>query len=150
MSAMAEVLKKPAFNQWRLFWLVVIPTSLVMIVGMLRTETWNGPAVSSMIQLSVRFAVPWLFLAFAASSLNILFPGDLSRWLLRNRKILGLCFAAAMAWQGTFILWLTIAYSDYYVTEVYVLRDAIEGVMGYTFLFAMTLTSFNFARKLTC
>lgn len=59
-----------------------------------------------MIQLSVRLSVPWLFIAFVASSLHVVFPSTFSRWLLRNRKIIGLCFAAAMAWQLLFILWL--------------------------------------------
>lgn len=136
-----------AVNGWPLFRLIAIPTSLIMLAGMLRVETWGGPAVSSLIQLSVRFAVPWLFLAFAASSLQILFPGPLSLWLARNRKYLGLAFAAGMALQALFILWLVLVHTDYYIDEVYVLRDAIEGVIGYAFLAAMTVTSFMPVRK---
>jgi hypothetical protein len=114
---------------------------------MMRTGLSNGEAVSSMVQFSVRCAIPWLYLAFAASSIHLLFPGPLSRWLLRNRKIIGLCFASAMAWQLLFIVWLVSAYSDYYISEVYVLRDVLEGILGYSFLLAMTLTSFKFGRK---
>jgi hypothetical protein len=142
-----EVLKKKAVNDWTLFWLITGPISIVMVIAMMRTELSSGEAVSSMIQLSVRCAVPLLYLAFAASSIQVLFPGPLSRWLLRNRKIIGLCFAAAMAWQLLFILWLVSLYSDYYMKEVYVLRDVIEGVLGYLFLIAMVLTSFRFGRK---
>jgi len=142
-----EVLKNKAINGWRLFWLITGPISIAIIIGMLGVDLSSGEGVSSMIQLSVRCAVPWLYLAFAAPSIQVLFPGTLSRWLLRNRKIMGLCFAAAMAWQLLFILWLVTVYSDYYVDEVYVLRDVIEGVLGYLFLIAMTLTSFRFARK---
>jgi sulfoxide reductase heme-binding subunit YedZ len=146
-QALHHFLNHPAGNQWPLFWLVSLPVSSVMALSMLRIEAWNGPAVSSLIQLSVRFAVPFLFLAFAASSLQALYPGPFTRWLLRNRKILGLCFAMSMAWQGTFILWLTTIYRDYYITEVYVLRDAIEGTIGYLFLAAMTFTSFQMGRR---
>ena len=141
------LVRHKAANGWLLFCLIAIPTSLIMLVGMLRVETWDGPAVSSLIQLSVRFAVPWLFLAFAASSIQILFPGPLSLWLARNRKYLGLAFAAGMAWQALFILWLVLVYTDYYIDEVYVLRDAIEGVIGYAFLAAMTVTSFMPVRR---
>jgi hypothetical protein len=144
---MNELLKTKSFNGWKLFWLISIPVSIIMIVAMLRIEIWDGPAVSSMIQLSVRWAIPWLYLAFAASSLQLLFPGAFSRWLLRNRKTLGLCFAMSMAWQLFFIICLVTAYSRYYIDEVYLLRDAIEGLVGYLFLFAMTLTSFNFGRR---
>ena len=145
--ALSQILKNKAINEWRLFWLIAGPTSIAMVIAMMGIELSSGEAVSSMIQLSVRCAVPWLYVVFAASSIQILFPGHLSRWLLRNRKYIGLSFAAAMAWQLLFIVWLTAVYSDYYIEEVYVLRDAIEGVVGYLFLFAMTITSFRFGRK---
>ena len=95
-----------------------------------------------MIQFSVRSSVPWLYLAFAASSLAVVFPGSFSRWLLHNRSYIGLCFAAAMAWQLLFILWMVMGYWGYYAREVYVLEDVVVQVPGYLFLFAMTLTSF--------
>jgi hypothetical protein len=53
-----------------------------------------------------------------------------------------------MAWQALFIVWMVTVYRDYYVAEVYVLRDVIEGVGGYLFLIAMTLTSFRPGRQL--
>ena len=145
---MRDLLKNRLLNGWPLFWIASGITSAAMLWAMARTDLSGGPGVSSMIQLSVRCAVPWLYLAFAASALLKLFPGDWSRWLMRNRKFLGLCFAAAMAWQGFFILWLVTVHTDYYVDEVYVLRDAIEGVTGYLFLVAMTVTSFAPGRKL--
>jgi hypothetical protein len=139
--------KNPALNKWGLFWLVAGAISAVMLVAMARTELSTAAGVSAMIGLSVRFAVPWLFLVFAASALQSVFPSRFSRWLLANRKYFGLVYAAAMAWQGFFILWLLIVHSDYYVTEIYVMRDAIEGTIGYAFLLAMTITSFPFARR---
>ena len=142
-----ELFKRRALNSWRLFWLVTGPISVAMVIAMIIKNPSTGEDVSSLIQLSVRCAVPWLYIAFAASSIQALFPGPFSRWLLRNRKYLGLSFAAAMAWQGLFILWLVIGHTDYYVNEVYVLRDAIEGVVGYAFLLAMTVTSFPRGRK---
>lgn len=145
---LGELLKRKPLNKWGLFWLVTAPISAVMLIAMSIEDTSSGPGVSSMIQLSVRCAVPWLFIAFAASSIQVLFPGALSRWLLRNRKYFGMCFAAAMAWQGFFILWMVTVHTDYYVNEVYVLRDAIEGVGGYAFLLAMTVTSFPRGRRL--
>jgi hypothetical protein len=141
------LLKKPWLNNWTLFWLCMAPISLWVLVAMLSTDTTTGEGVSGMISLSVRLAVPWLYLAFAASSMQILFPGALGLWWLRNRKIFGLLFAGAMAWQAFFILWLVTVQRDYYVSEVYVLRDALEGVIGYTFLVAMTVTSFMPVRK---
>lgn len=142
------MLKSKALNGWNLFWLVSVPISLTIILRMTKTDLASAEGVSSMIQLSVRCAVPWLFLAFAASSLQVVLPGTFSRWLLRNRKFLGLCFAAAMGWQLTFILWLVGIHTEHYVNNVYVLSDVVEGTVGYTFLIAMTFTSFKFGRSL--
>lgn len=142
-----QVLTTPAVNGWKLFWLITGPLSMAMIMATVSSNPASGEAVSAMIRLSVRCAVPLLYIVFAASAIQTLMPGPFGRWLLRNRKYLGLCFAAAMAWQGLFILWLVIGYTDYYVDQVYVLRDAIEGVLGYSFLAAMVATSFPAGRK---
>ena len=142
-----DLVKSKVFNEWNLFWLISGPISIAMVIAMTGADLSTGEGVSSMIQLSVRFAVPWLYLAFAASSVQALFPGPFGRWLLRNRRYIGLCFAAAMGWQLFFILWLTTVHSEFYIEEVYVLRDAIEGVVGYAFLIAMTVTSFGFGRR---
>ena len=98
-----SVLKSRAINRWNLFWLISIPMSIVMIVASLEADLSTGPGVSEMISFSVRWAVPFIFLVVAISSLQILFPGPLPMWLLRNRKYIGMCFAVAMAWQGLFI-----------------------------------------------
>ena len=142
-----EFLKNKMINGWKLFWLITGPISFVMVVAMTRADLSSAEGVSSMIQLAVRSAIPWLYIAFAASSLQVLFPGTFSRWLLRNRSYIGLCFAAAMGWQLTFILWLVTIHTEYYVNDVYVLSDVVEGVVGYTFLIAMVLTSFKFGRS---
>jgi sulfoxide reductase heme-binding subunit YedZ len=136
-----------AINGWALFRIITVPVSVVLAIATATADLTTGAGVAAMVQLSVRFAVPLLYLVFAASSLLVLFPGPFSRWLLRNRKYLGLAFAVAMAWQAVFILWLVIGYTDYYVNEIYVLRDVIEGVGGYAFLLAMTVTSFPQTRK---
>jgi DMSO/TMAO reductase YedYZ heme-binding membrane subunit len=141
------VLKTKAINAWSLFWLIAIPMSIVMVVEMMAVDLSTGAGVSSMIGYSVRFAVPFVFLVVAISSLQILFPGPLPMWLLRNRKYLGLCFAVAMAWQGLFIFIMSVFFREYYYEDVYLLRDELEGSIGYLFLPAMVLTSFHFVRK---
>jgi len=141
------VLKHKAINGWRLFWLVSIPMSIVMVFAMMATDMSTGQGVSHMIGFSVRWAVPFIYLVVAASALPVLFPGPLSTWLLRNRKYIGFCFAVAMAWQGLFIFMMSSFFRDYYFEEVFYLRDELEGSTGYIFLAAMVVTSFQFGRK---
>ncbi len=146
-SNLNDILKNKLINKWGLFWLVSIPVSAVIAVELMQTDLSTGAGVSHMISFSVRFAVPLIFLVVAASSVQILFPGPLSMWWLRNRKYLGLCFAVAMAWQGLFIFIMSYFFRDYYYGDVYLLRDELEGSVGYIFLPAMVLTSFHFGRK---
>ena len=69
-----RLLQAPILNGWKLFLLVTMLVSLVVIVQMLGTDYTTASGVSSLIQLSVRFAVPLLYITFVASSLYILIP----------------------------------------------------------------------------
>jgi len=140
-------LKNEAVNGWRLFSLISIPISLVIGTAMTRVDLANVEDISSLLQLSVRCSVPWLYLAFASSSLVILFPGAITRWLMRNRRSVGLCFSAGMAWQLFFILWMVIGHWRYYVDEVYLGTDIAVQLPGYLFLISMTITSFMPVRR---
>ena len=142
-----KALSNKAINQWRLFWLLSIPMSIIMVIAIMGTDMSTGPGISTMIQFSVRWAVPLIYLVVAASSVQVLFPGPFPMWWLRNRKYIGLCFAVAMAWQGMFIFLMSNLFRDYYFEDVYLLRDELEGSIGYIFLAAMVVTSFHFGRK---
>ena len=142
-----SVLNNKAINGWRLFWLIAIPMCIVMVNEMLQADLSNGAGVSAMIGFSVRIAVPFIFLVVAASAVQTLMPGPFPMWWLRNRKYIGMCFAVAMAWQGLFIFMMSNLFREYYFEEVYLLRDELEGTIGYIFLPAMVLTSFHFGRK---
>jgi DMSO/TMAO reductase YedYZ heme-binding membrane subunit len=141
------LLKNKAINKWRLFWLISIPMSITMVAAMMRSDMSTASGISSMIGFSVRWAVPFIYLVVAASSVQILFPGTFSKWWLRNRKYIGMCFAVAMAWQGLFIFIMSYFFRDYYFENVYLFRDELEGSIGYIFLPAMVVTSFEFGRK---
>ena len=146
--AQAAFFDHRALNGWPLFWLLSLGLSAATAFKMARLDLADPENVSSMIAYSVRWAVPFIFTVTAASALPVLFPGNGSRWLLRNRRYVGLSFAVAMAWQGAFIFLMSAFFRDYYYADVYLLRDEIEGSSGYLFLLAMTVTSFQFGRAL--
>jgi DMSO/TMAO reductase YedYZ heme-binding membrane subunit len=146
-TSLNSVLKTKAINGWSVFLLIAVPISMAIVVELMGVDLSTGRGVSSMIGFSVRFAVPIIFVVVAISSLQILFPGPIPMWLLRNRKYIGLCFAVAMAWQGLFIFIMSFFFRDYYYEDIYLLRDELEGSIGYLFLPAMVVTSFPFARK---
>ena len=142
-----SLLRLAVVNGWRLFWLISVAMSIVMVVAMTGVDLSTGSGVSEMIGFSVRWAVPFIYIVMAASSVRYLFPNPFTMWWLRNRKIFGLCFAVAMAWQGLFIFMMSVWFRDYYYEDVYLLRDELEGSTGYIFLVALVLTSFDFGRK---
>ncbi len=148
MSELKELLKNKWVNNWNLFFLISLPISAFMFVPLLSFESITGAEISEMISFSVRWAVPFIYLVIAISSLQILLPNAFTRWLMRNRKYIGLVFAVAMAWQGLFIFIMSYYFHDYYFSEIYYFRDEIEGSIGYIFLAAMVVTSFDFGRKL--
>lgn len=142
-----KILKSKRLNGWSLFYLIAGINSAAVIVYM-PTQNLSEPyGVSEMIQMSVRCTVPMLYLSFVASALKTLFPGKFSRWLLSNRRYIGISYAASMMWQLFFILWMWIMHWEYYTDEVYGLEDIIFQVGGYSFIFAMTVTSFFPVRK---
>ena len=142
-----DILKSRQLNGWPLFYWVAGINAVVVIAYMPTQELAAPMGVSEMIQMTVRCAVPFIYLAFAASSINVLFPGKFSRWLLRNRRSIGFSYAAAMAWQLFFIVWLWTGHWEYYTEEVYTLEDILFQVSGYAFIFAMTVTSFQPVRS---
>ena len=141
------MMRHKAVNSWALFSIVVVPMCSAALLAMTAVDLSSSLGISSMIQFSVRLAVPWLFIAFCASSLVAIFPGEFSRWVLRNRRMFGLCFAAGMAWQLFFIVWLVVGHFDYYMEEAYDYLSLLEQVPGYVLLIAMTITSFRFGRS---
>ena len=142
-----NILKSKYLNGWPLLYLI-IGINTVAVFAYMPTQDLSQPVgVSEMIQMTVRFSVPLLFLAFAASSMKVLFPSNVTRWLLRNRRSIGLSYAAAMGWQLFFILWMWMGHWDYYTDEVYSFDDIIFQVPGYLVILAMTITSFMPVRR---
>ncbi|MFK7830259.1 MAG: hypothetical protein AB8B57_10810 [Congregibacter sp.] len=147
-TAANSILKHKAINGWPLFWLIVLPMNVFMVVAITGFDLSKPGDVSHMISYSVRWAVPFIYFVLAASAMPVLFPGAVSQWWMRSRKYIGLVFAVAMAWQGAFIFIMSAIYTDYYYQDVYALRDESEGSSGYLFLAAMVFTSFSFGRRL--
>ena len=134
-------------SDWLLFATMGIVIGFAVIWELNNIQIINGPAVSAMIQYSVWWSVPWLYLAFATSSIRNLFPGIISTWLMRYRRFFGLCFSMGMAWQLTFIVWLVFGFTDHYINEVYLLSDVIIQIPGYIFLITMSVTSLYPVRR---
>jgi methionine sulfoxide reductase heme-binding subunit len=84
-----------------------------------------------------------LFLAaFTASSLQRLWPGGGAAWLLRNRRSLGVSFAASHTVHLALIVALVAVHADGFWAERTV-ASLVPGATTYLFILLMTVTSFD-------
>ena len=144
MSATSNVKQ---LEGWALFAWITGLTSVAVLLLTTTVDLSTGPGTVSMIRTSVRLSAPWVLLAFAASSLLALFPNRLTRWLMRNRRMFGLCFAAAMGWQLVFIIWMFVGHGDFYWEIIHPAGGLPSRIVAYGILLAMTVTSFRAPRR---
>jgi sulfoxide reductase heme-binding subunit YedZ len=142
-----SLLQHRVLNGWPFFWLVAVLTLAAMCAGYAVIGVSTPEAAVNMIRLSVQLASPWVYLAFVATPMTQLFPGNLSKWLLRNRRYLGLSFAAGFGWQAVFIGVLLALHNAYYWEVLHNDIDLFLRMVSYVFLLAMTVTSFFPVRR---
>ena len=94
------------------------------------------------LRITARVGLAYFLLAFVASSVNQLWRGAAGKWLLRNRKHLGVGFAVIHFTHAGFIVARAAVHSDNFWTARSV-PSLIPGTLTYVFLVAMTVTSFK-------
>jgi DMSO/TMAO reductase YedYZ heme-binding membrane subunit len=135
----------PRLNSWSLFWVLALAASVADVLGLPAADFHSARGMSSIIVRTVRCALPLFLVAFTASSLATLWPSAGTRWLLANRRYIGLAFAFSMAWHFSFVAYTIWAFGNPLNAKATAL-DAI----GFLFLLLLTLTSFrSFARHLS-
>lgn len=140
MTSMRKLLES-----WRLFWLLAFAISAAICVALPSTDFQSAHGTEFIILYSVRCALPFFIVAFTASSLAILWPSQITRWLLSNRRYFGLAFAFGMGWHLTFVAYTTLRFGNQ-LNRTATTLDLI----GLSFLVALTLTSFrSFTRRLS-
>ena len=133
-------------ERWGLFSLLVFIASIVVAGCWFITDLSGEQEYRHMIRVSVRCSLPLLLMAFAASALSRLWPGEASAWLVSNRKYVGLAFSAVMLWQILFIVLLVSTGAPLFPpgpAALFIVSDLI----GYTLLLSMTVTSFEMFRQ---
>jgi hypothetical protein len=134
-------------NGWPLFGVIAGLSFAIILAGLAITGTSTPEATVAMIRLSVQLASPWIYLAFVATALGQLFPSNFASWLLRNRRYVGLAFAAGFVWQAVFIVVLLALHGDYYATVLHDTAEFITRMLSYALLLALTVTSFFPVRR---
>lgn len=121
-------------------WNIVALSALT--IGMMLAVIWliHGVGEAGMrvaIRATARTSCILFLSAFVAAALRRLWQNTFTEWLLKNRRYLGLSMAVshtyhAIAWSG---LWLATSGASPQFDPL--------GILGYVFLFGMTVTSFE-------
>jgi methionine sulfoxide reductase heme-binding subunit len=129
------------FEGWRLFALLAL-TLMVLSVGIAGLRQFEVDGVRMVIRFTARTSLLLFCLAFGAGALARLWPNAWTRWLRRNRRPLGVSFAASHAIHAVAIVAFA-AMSPPQFRDATSMATFIFGGVGYAFIIAMTATSFD-------
>src|ERR1700741_1781050 len=129
------------FEGWRLFGaltLVLVALS-IWIVGM---RSFEVEGLRMVIRFTARTSLMFFCLAFSAAALVRLWPNAWTRWQRRNRRYLGVTFAASHGLHALAIVSFAVMDPAGYAAATSA-ASYIFGGIGYAFIIAMTATSFD-------
>jgi DMSO/TMAO reductase YedYZ heme-binding membrane subunit len=129
------------FEGWRLFGLLTLVLTVlgICIAGMRHFEV---EGVRMVIRFTARTSLLFFCLAFSAAALARLWPNAFTRWQRRNRRHLGMTFAASHALHAAAIIAFAKMDPAGFAAATS-LASYLFGGIGYAFILAMTVTSFD-------
>jgi DMSO/TMAO reductase YedYZ heme-binding membrane subunit len=128
--------------------LVVVLTVLNGAVAwtVLRVAGWDGTGTELALRTTARVSFVYFLLAFVASPLDWVWPGRVSRWLVRRRRVLGVLFGLSMSIHVLCIVRLFALYAPRRPPMV-TLADFFVGIPGLLLVASMTVTSLDALRR---
>ena len=116
---------------------VVALTTAIVLAGHA-----SGDALGLAIRTTARTSFALFALAFTASAAHRLWPGRFTRWQRRNRRYLGVAFAASHLTHAAAIATLAaLDPASFHIRSGEMSR--VPGLVGYGFAIAMAATSFD-------
>jgi sulfoxide reductase heme-binding subunit YedZ len=129
------------FEGWRLFALLTLAL-VILCAGIAGMRHFEVDGVRMVIRFTARTSLLFFCLAFSAAALARLWPNAFTRWQRRNRRYLGVTFAASHAVHAVAIIIFASADPAGYAAATN-LGSYVFGGIGYAFIIAMTATSFD-------
>jgi methionine sulfoxide reductase heme-binding subunit len=116
---------------WSTIAIAVIFALILIVHGI------NEQSMRMAIRLTARTSCVLFLLAFCASSLRRFKSNQLTQWLLRNRRYLGVSMAVSHGFHAIAIISVAM------LSTGEITADNHGGNLGYLFIIAMTITSFR-------
>jgi DMSO/TMAO reductase YedYZ heme-binding membrane subunit len=119
--------------------LTALALALLLIVAG-AAAGWSEEAVRIVVRWTAKIAVVLFAAAFAASSLRLFWRSEPTRFLVKNRRRLGLSFALAHGVHLLALVTLGVAFPSPFVDDLNAVT-LVGGGLAYVFMFAMAATS---------
>ncbi len=129
------------FEGWRLFAVLAL-TLIALSIWIAGMRQFEVDGVRMVIRFTARTSLLLFCLAFSAAALARLWPNAWTRWLRRNRRYLGVSFAASHGVHAVAITRFAIMDPAGYIAATSA-ASYIFGGIGYAFIIAMAATSFD-------
>jgi DMSO/TMAO reductase YedYZ heme-binding membrane subunit len=138
-------------NNYLSGWNLTKILSLLLVVNVIITfyllDIKDKETISVLIRSTAQFSFVLFMLAFSASSLYYFWKNSFTKWLLINRRYIGVSFAVSH-YIHLFALLMMTFYSSFNVFVDRGLFATIGGGTAYVFITIMTITSFDSTRNL--
>jgi len=129
------------FEGWRLFAVLTL-TLIALCIGIAGMRQFEVDGIRMVIRFTARTSLLFFCLAFSAAALARLYPNAWTRWQRRNRRALGVTFAASHGLHAIAIgAFAAMDPAGFAVATN--LGSYVFGGIGYAFIIAMTATSFD-------
>ena len=112
---------------------------LVLFGGVVAGYGSDEAGLRTLVRATARASFLFFLCAYSAGAARRLFPGTATRWMLRNRRYLGLSFAVAHLLHLDAIWMLSLLQGDAFVADP--ITVIFGGGIAYLFVAAMALTS---------
>ncbi|TMQ03057.1 MAG: hypothetical protein E6J90_13720 [Deltaproteobacteria bacterium] len=130
---------------WRDGWtltLVAAAAIASLALAIILAGAASAEAIAAAIRFTARTSFALFLTAFTASAAHRLWPGHFTRWQRRNRRYLGVAFAASHAVHAAAIATLAVLQPAAFHARAADMARA-PGLIAYGFIVAMTATSFD-------
>lgn len=130
---------RPEFGGVRLWLLLAAAVTAMVAIILIMDSGVEGVRLA--VRATARTSFALFLTAFTAGSLVRLWPGDTTRWILRNRRWFGLGFAWSHLLHLLMILWLFGNHAGQVPAPP--MLTIVGGGIAYLFITAMAATSFD-------
>jgi methionine sulfoxide reductase heme-binding subunit len=124
---------------WILGVSAIVSALMLGVIGAI--DGWTEPAVRMAIRATARVSCLLFLMAFVAAPLHRLWATNLSQWLVQNRRFLGLSMVVSHGFHAVTLVALHV------VTNGQHPQISPLAMLGYVFLMAMAVTSFQTTAK---